>query len=149
MPFEPLVPGNPGVLSGNIVSLSVLDPDVGTPNTIIETTDPWSVQVSWNIAGLIAGSLGGEWTVRAFLETLEGGPFSGQVGATQVIPLISQAPTSPRNYSTTIHVPAGTPPAGLYKLNVAITYDVAFGGLHFPQEMAGFIEGPLLQFYVP
>ncbi len=149
MPIEPLVPGSPAVLSASILSLSVLDPDVGTPNTIIETTDPWAIQVSWDIAGLIAGALGGEWTVRAFLETLEGGPFSGQVGPTEFIPLISQPPTSPRHYSATIHVPAGTPPAGLYKLTVAITYDVVFGGVHFPQEMAGFVDGPMLQFYVP
>jgi hypothetical protein len=140
MAFETLDPAH---LTGSI-SLTVLDPGA-QPTNIIETDDNWSVKVEWSISGPIAPGLGGDWHVKAFLDDLDGGPFEGQVGATKHISLNSAAPALVRNYTTTIDVPAGTPPVGVYRLVTVITYS----NLNVPLEMAAFEEGPVLQFYNP
>ena len=142
--IEALTPGAPNLLSGS-GTIAVEDPaDPGTPTTIIETDDAWDVKVDWSIKGLIAGALGGDWKVEAFLASVDGGTSPGSIGVANV-PLNSAPPTSARNYTATINVPAGKVSAGLYRLTVAITYS----NLGVPQEMAAFSDGPVMQFYVP
>ena len=51
----------------------------------------------------------------------------------------------PRNYHADINVAAGAVTAGTYKLVTVLLY--TNGG--FPNEIAGFSEGPLVQFYDP
>jgi hypothetical protein len=73
-----------------------------------------------------------------------GSGFEGQVGATQNINL-NVDPSSPRNYSALITVPPGVPP-GTYKLVVTINY---LTPANQPGFMAGYQEGPILQFFNP
>ena len=139
--FDALDP-DPTHLIG-VIGLQVLDPDLN-PNRVLQTNLDWNIQVDWNISGMIAGGLGGEWEVRAYVESIGTG-FEGQVGPAMIVPLSSAPATASRSYTTTITVPAGTPPAGAYKLAVLVNY--SNGGL--PQQMAAFAEGPVLQFYNP
>jgi len=139
--FDTLDP-DPRHMTG-VIGLQVLDPDQN-PNRVLQTNLDWFIRVDWNISGLIAGGLGGEWEVRAFAESIGPG-FEGQVGPTVIVPLSAAPATNSRSYTTTIRVPAGTPPAGAYKLTVLVNY--RNGGL--PQQMAAFAEGPVVQFYNP
>jgi hypothetical protein len=66
------------------------------------------------------------------------------VGPTVDVPLASQPPGPPRNYSTTVNVPAGLD-AGTYKIVTLLNYSM----LGDPQEMAAFHEGPIVQLYEP
>jgi hypothetical protein len=142
MPFEPQnIP--PNFFTGQINAFAVLDPSGLQPTTIIRTSDTWHVQISWQIDGTVADSLAGTWQVRAFLESMGPG-LEAQVGPTQTINLAVD-PTSPRNYNAQITVPAGTP-AGTYKLVVTVNY---LTPANQPGFMAGYQEGPILQFFNP
>jgi hypothetical protein len=141
MPFEPQnIP--PNFFTGTINAVAVLDPSGLQPTTIIRTTDTWHVSISWRIAGIVADALAGTWQVRAFLESMGAG-FEGQVGS-QTINLNTD-PTTPRDYSALLTVPPGTP-AGTYKLVVTVNY---LTPSNQPGFMAGYQEGPILQFFNP
>ena len=146
MPFEPqniTVPNNQVVFTGSITAFAVLDPVGLQPTIIIRTTDSWFVRIQWQIDGIVADALAGTWQVRAFLESMGPG-FEGQVGA-QTINLAVD-PTSPRNYTATLPVAPNTVPAGTYKLVTTISY---LTPANQPGFMAGYEEGPILQFFNP
>ncbi|HJT58151.1 MAG TPA: hypothetical protein VJ761_16730 [Ktedonobacteraceae bacterium] len=153
--FESLIVGQPAILAGSMNPLGVLDPDAGTPNTIIETDDTWKIQISWSTSGLISLLVASAvvWHVKAFLDSMDGSPSPGLVGsenfdALNLGPNDHVTLVSPNlNYETTIIVPAFKVPEGLYKLNVAITTTVKFNNSRL--EMAAFSEGSILQFYNP
>lgn len=133
----------PNILSGSI-SASVLDPqDPGTPQTIIETDDDWNVDVHWQLQGPLAPFLAGTFTLRIFAESLAASSFEGQIGATQTFNLNAAPPSTTRNYAANVVIPAGSVPTGVYKITTVLTY----ANLGVPLEMAGFVEGPLVQLY--
>lgn len=144
MPFE-----HPfgGAMTGNMM-VSVSDPAAGAyaPATIIQRDHAWQINVNWTISGPAALSLGGDWQVRAFVESIGPG-YEGQVGPTVPIPVASSAPAFVRNYNATINVPAAntipTFNAGAYELTVLINY--TNGGV--PGEIAGVEELPNFQLY--
>ncbi|GAB4280194.1 MAG: hypothetical protein Kow0080_32880 [Candidatus Promineifilaceae bacterium] len=139
--FEDLFPGN--LLSGQAVA-AVRDPNgINPPNNIIQTDDTCFIDVRWHIVGAAAGFLGGEWKVTVYYESIGGGP-EGQFPS-QTVPLSAAPATQHRDYSTTITVPAGTLPPGAYRLVTLINYS----NLGVPQEMAAFVEGPIMQVYDP
>lgn len=140
--FDAIDP-DPTHLTGTITGLQVLDPDQN-PNRVLQSDLPWSIQVDWNISGLIVGGLGGIWQVRAYAESIGGG-FEGQVGADVLVDLNTAPATPSRSYTATVNVPAGFLPDGAFKLVVLINY--TNGGL--PQQMAAFVEGPVVQMYTP
>lgn len=142
MPFEPQnVP--PNFFTGSITAFAVLDPAGLQPTIVIRTTDTWHVRINWRIDGIVANALAGTWRVAAFLESIGAG-FEGQIGPTVNINL-NVDPVAPREYSALITVPPGTP-AGTYKLVVTVNY-LELGGT--PGFMAGYEEGPVLQFFNP
>jgi len=146
MPFEPqniTVPNNQVVFRGFITAFAVLDPVGLQPTIIVRTTDTWFVRIEWQIDGIIADALAGTWQVRAFLESIGQG-FEGQVGAQNIN--LNVDPTTPRNYATTLTIPANTVPAGTYKLVTTINY---LTPANQPGFMAGYEEGPVLQVFVP
>lgn len=140
MTFE--VP-NPLVLNGTL-SAALHDPGQA-PATIVKTTDAFHVHAVWSIDGPAAGVMGGDWHLSAYLESIGLG-FEGQIGATVNVPLAGTPPVPlPRNYHADINVAAGAVPAGAYKLVTVLLY--TNGG--FPNEIAAFSEGPIVQFYDP
>lgn len=143
MPFEPLLPP---ALTGSVTAFAVPSPGPA-PATIISTAVAWSVHIEWEIHGLFALGLAGDWHVKAFLESMGPG-VEMQAGPTQNIPLaagVFQAPDR-RNYTANIPVAAGATPAGVYKLVTTVTYTEPSGQ---PGPMAAYQEGPVLQFFEP
>jgi hypothetical protein len=126
------------------VNAEVQDPEGIQPATIIQTEDAWLIHVEWEISGPAAPFVGGNWHVAAYLESIGGDGFEGQVGDTVDVPLSDADPAPARSYTADINVLGDTVPAGAYKLVTLINYT----HLDVPCEMAAFTEGPILQFYV-
>jgi len=145
MPFEDPF----GTFFVGTITATVLDPSGNPPSTIIKTTDAWAIQVDWSAGGPVAGVMGGTWHVKVFVESIGGG-FEGPVGSADVaVGSVPPAPL-PRNYTTSVLVPAGTVPAGplkvrAYKVVSLLTYD----NLGVTWELAAYHEGPIIQIYEP
>lgn len=140
MPFEPQLPV---AIEGDIQALVVLDPAF-TPSTIVRRDTNCHIQTKWHIKGLLALGLGGAWTVRAFLESM--GPGAEMVAGTQAVLMSAGTIVLPdkKEFTSTIQVNAGSVPAGVYKLVVAITYTEPGGT---PGPLAAYQEGPIVQFF--
>jgi hypothetical protein len=131
-------------------NLTVLDPNGRTPATIIRNTDAWQLQVDINLTGLVVPFLGGTFHVQPYIEAL-GANQEGQLVSEQVQPLVGLS-----NYSLTFNiqnaasypiVPGGVQlDPGPYRLTLVLTYTDL---LNNPGEIAGFVEGPIIQFYIP
>jgi len=120
------------------------------PMSIIRTNQSWAVNIRWQTTGLATGMITGNWHLHCFLESLGPGADIDLVDPGDHIVPLTPGP-SPVNYAVHFDVPAGAvgpvPAAGrLYRLVVSLTYREPGGG---PGPMAGFVEGPVLQFYQP
>ena len=142
MPFEtPLPPGNFDV---TITNAAVREYGGTNPTTIIRTDQTWDVQIEWQTSGSIATWLAGNWHLQIFMESMGPGDEVVLVDSNEaVIPLV---PESPHLYQYHPDFPAGKVTAGVYKLVLTITYTDAANN---PGGMAGYWEGPIIQFYDP
>jgi hypothetical protein len=131
-------------LAGQIDKVELLDPGLA-PNTVIDVSSPFTVRVDWSVSGSSLPYLGGEWVVRALVESMGQG-FEGQIGATSVVPL-----TGASSYTTDINVPAGalaTPAPNtdrVYKLVVLVAHR-QFG---LKTQIAGFGLGVYFEIQEP
>lgn len=147
MSFEINEPLN-GLLSGAI-SAHVHEYGSVAPRTILEADKDARIHVRWTLDGVLAPFVAGTWYVNAFLELM--GP-----GRDLRLPLMPgvAVPLTPRRgpvqYEAWVDIPAntititddeGTKP---YKLVVTVTYRAPNNQ---PGPMAGFVDGPVLQFY--
>ncbi|MBL8191695.1 MAG: hypothetical protein JNK38_26995 [Acidobacteria bacterium] len=135
MPFQPT--NVPALFDGAITNVSVVSsfPD---SQLIVATKDNWSINVDWNTSGFLAPAIGGNWEVRAFLESMGIG-FEDQVG-----PTVNVAAAGPLSKNATIPVaPANTLgiTPGAYKLVVTLTHVNPN-----PTGVAGYEEGTIVQF---
>jgi hypothetical protein len=64
MPFE-----FPPALTGSGPAVQVLDPG-GAPNTIIQRQDPFVIRTQFSIDQPGASLLGGQWQLRAYVESI-------------------------------------------------------------------------------
>lgn len=114
---------------------------ISPPTHIIQEDDAWRIRVDWSLAGFLAPFLGGvQYEVSAYADSLAGG-FEGQIGTTQNVA------GGPLNLQAVIDVPAaaaGGLTAGAYRLTTLI---ICKDGAGVPLEMAGFLEGPVIQVY--
>jgi hypothetical protein len=146
MPFENLLPA--GSFDVTMTGPSVHESGGAPPTTIIRTDQPWHVHVQWDTSGSHTGMIGGTWHLHIYLETIGPGDdlelFDEDPLNEHDIPL-TPGP-SPRHYHYHPDVPAGKVPPGAYKLALTLTYtDLA----NNPGPMAGYWEGPIIQFYKP
>jgi hypothetical protein len=138
MPFQPeLAPALSGTANATVMSQGL------NPTTILSVNTPWSIQLNWSMTGLLASSIGGDWRLQAFVESMGVG-FEGLVAGPLSIP-VTFAPivNNTRTYVQNLPVPAN--PAigvGAYKLVVTITHVNA----GVPTQIAAYMEGPILQF---
>ena len=116
--------------------------------TVIRTDQAWGVRVHFETSGNAATWLSGKWCVGVFVESigpgqeLEAGWLHVDLTPGLVLPIA---------YDTEIKVPAGkiTVPSHLtrpFKLVTTVSYMDPNGAV---LPMAGFLEGPIVQFYNP
>lgn len=140
----PIQTQTPLTLTGTIETVEILDSGAA-PNAVITYTDPFRIHATWSVAGSAVPFLGGEWSVRALVESIGVG-FEGQIGPTQTVPLTGQLTP----YEAYIDVPAQTLPAPavaedtVYKLVVLVSHKMF--GVSTP--IAGFGEGTYFEIQV-
>jgi hypothetical protein len=131
-------------LAGEIDKVELLDPGLA-PNTVIDVSSPFTVHVEWSVSGSSLPYLGGEWVVRALVESMGTG-FEGQIGAASIVPLNGSS-----SYMTNIVVPAfalATPAPDtdtVYKLVVLVAHR-QFG---LKTQIAGFGLGVYFEIQEP
>ena len=137
-------------LSGEILEVTALDPDLD-PNQVLQDDQEWSVKAKWQVSGLCAPGLGGDWKILVKLESIGEG-FEG-IAQTKDVPVSDVAPGATRTYETTITMPKPIDLpgfiAGTYKMVLVITHSNTGGGVTKRTRMAGFNDGPLLEFVDP
>jgi len=133
-----------------------IEPNVAAenPSRLIRDSQPWYIQVDWEMHGVAAESLDAKFHLRAYLDVM--GP-----GADMTLPL----PPNPdvtidtyagtltypggkatRTYSARIDVAAGTVPVGSWKLVTVLQLrSNSPAPVHYP--IAGLVEGPVLDVF--
>jgi hypothetical protein len=147
----------PRFLDGS-VTVAVLDPTENDDRIrIVETSDPFVVEVDWCICGRLASALSGCWTVSVYMDDIDGvASFHGLLSSTTVdVASVSPRDTSgdfpddARCYNYRFYVQAGTVGAGIYTLVVVIT--LATGTCANPGpvlvDTLGYAQIPVLVFF--
>jgi hypothetical protein len=145
MPFEinhPLAGSLKGGVTAYITEVDGVDPTV-----IIEADKAFKVHLNWWLDGALTPYVCGKWCIHLFLESIGPGPELKLPEHAIEIPL---DPCPGRNdYAAWIVVPANTIKpehcAVPYKMVATVTYRTPKDK---PGPMAGFVDGPVLQFYV-
>ena len=153
-----ITPGSdttPHALDASITA-AVLDPTEGNePVRIVETTDPWNLEVDWCVCGRFADMLCGCWCVEVFIDDIDGvAPTQGLIGAAKVSTddgTVSEGnDTAQICFGHTFNFPAGTVQAGVYNLVVVITLSASGCDSTKPrvvQDMLGYAQIPVLVFF--
>lgn len=118
----------------------------GTPQLVLRTDQAWQLVVHWEVIGVARPNIHGTWRVEGYLESIgAGGEFEIPEG---------NAPMGNATYDVVLPVPPGfvTPqmapgePSTPFKLTTTLTA-VDHAGHVWP--MAGYEDGPVIQFFVP
>ena len=118
---------------------------------IIRTDQDWGVTVEWEMEGILALFLNEEFRLRFFLESIGPGseyslPVAGPVTVGSLTGTLDPVGPS-RSYTETITIDHTLTPIdpGTYKLTLTLqVFDTSSGS---PYPIAGFVEGPIVQFY--
>src|SRR2546425_5460420 len=105
----------PGALIGTVTAMTVIDPTenppLGEQTTLLETGEPFNVQLDWRLTGPLTTSTGGFWIVQLFAAALDGGASPGLIGTSPAIPI---APgVAPLLFSQTFNIAGAVVPTGL------------------------------------
>jgi hypothetical protein len=112
------------------------------PTTLIRSNQSWFVRVRLQTEGLFNPFIVGNWHVRLRLERLgPGAEMNLPAAGDEIVALTPAAGSS--NYLININTAAGAVATGAYKLVTTVTYEN--GGI--PGPIAGYSEGPIVQFY--
>jgi hypothetical protein len=134
-------------LSGEIGAY-ITEVDGVDPVTIIRSDQDWKVHVHWTLSGKLNEFVCGEWCLNLFLESI--GPGRELRLPDEELHVHLKPQPYETRYWETICIPAGRVPVDMcgtpYKLVVTVTYLTPKGE---PGPMAGFVEGPVVQFYQP
>jgi hypothetical protein len=114
------------------------------PGTIIDVDQDWGVKIRWQLSGSLVPFICGSWCVSLYFESMGDGP-EFDLRRTQTLEL---EPCGSGKYEYDFRVPRGTirrEHCGRpYKVVAAVTFRTRCGK---PGPMAGYVEGPLIQFY--
>jgi hypothetical protein len=148
--FEtPLGPNNPH-LYGSIEGVVIQESGDGAvdPTQVISIGSDWSVRLYWEFKGKLTKMICGSWCIHLYLESMGPGPELKLPVNGEQVPL---DPCGNGEYHHTIKVPAGTVTTDHcstpYKLVVGLTYLTTCDDR--PGPIAGFVEGPIVQFFDP
>ena len=116
------------------------------PTTIIRTDQEWGVKLHWDLKGSLAPFICGEWCIHLFLESMGPAPeLKLDPYPKYEMPL---DPCGDGEYYFDFRVKPGIVTgqhcSNPYKVVVTVTY---LNACHKPGPIAGFVEGPLVQFY--
>jgi hypothetical protein len=150
MPFE-----TPKILADlfDVVNVSpravVHETEGPNPTTIIRTDQDWYVDVEWDTVGPLTGLIGGTWHLHVYLESMGPGK-EYELFDKNAPPHEHDIPLTPGAAPVHYHLHPDIDPKivepGAYKLVVTVTYtDLA----NTPFPMAGYWEGPIVQFIEP
>jgi hypothetical protein len=126
----PLAPVPPGAYDGTMDAHTFEAPELGLPVTskLIRNDENWGVTVEWEMHGVLAAFLDGEFHLRVYYDSIGPGadgmlpPLpAGDVlvnALSGVLTFPAGVPT--RNYTQNIAVLPGGVPAGTYKLVVLL-----------------------------
>jgi hypothetical protein len=138
------------------ITAAVLDPTEGGEQVrIVETTDPWDLEVDWCVCGRFADLLCGCWCVQVFIDDIDGeAPTHGRIGAAKVPvsdgKVCEGDDTAHICFEHTFHFREGTVGAGVYDLVVVITLSGCSCDSANPrvvQDMLGYAQIPVLVFF--
>lgn len=138
-------------LAADFVNVTIQEVGGVAPSTIIEAGRDWTVNIQWSLAGTGFEMIGGMWHVHVNLESFGPGPELSLADfippETSDVPL----PSADGQYALNFTVPGRVldsrkvPHQGLaMKMVVLLTYRNLLGHI---DDMAGYYEGPMLQFY--
>ncbi len=137
------------------ITVDVLDPTENNERVrIVETKDPWNLEVDWCVCGRFADMVCGCWCVQVFIDDIDGvGPTSGLIGSAKVDASTGTPgpgdDTSQTCFEYTFNFPAGRVQAGAYDLIVVITLTTGScdNPGHLVQDMLGYAQIPVLVFF--
>ncbi len=132
--------GSPNhVLNGQVTSLDVVHQTNSNRRTsLLDVTNPFEVQVRWQLDGSGTSVLGGGWIVSLYSDDIDGfGQMVGRIEGPAVIPLTGGL--SPLKFHHRFHVNPPTPKVGLYTLTVTINHSPTSNPADL-DEMFGFAE---------
>jgi hypothetical protein len=143
-------------LSGDVLAFTFQDPDID-PNAVLDIDHDWKIRVEWHVLGAGANNLAGaDWHIKVNIESM--GPQEEKTLENVIVPGTAYLPISTANHvhyakEITVQARDKTQPLpdrvneeGVYRLVVILTHDKV-GGFPGPDRVAGFREGPMLQFY--
>jgi hypothetical protein len=150
-------PNSLPTVSGAITAFAYQDPD-SDANTVLEIDRAWTLEVKWRVVGAGAHHLaGGPWHLMIKIESIGEGDEKTMINLTKPGTEYDTG-SDPSNlfYTQKITIPARNPHGdpwmkgcvnqpGVYRLLVVLTH--SDGVFKVPDRVAGFLEGPLLQFY--
>jgi hypothetical protein len=152
-----ITPGSdttPPSLAGSI-TVDVLDPTENDERIrIVETTDPWNLEVDWCLCGRFADLICGCWCVQVFIDDIDGVGLTSGLIASAKVPVssgttVEGADTATTCFEVTFNFPAGRVQPGAYDLLVVITLsarDCDEPGRQV-QDMLGYAQIPVLVFF--
>jgi hypothetical protein len=113
------------------------------PSNLIRTDQEWAVRLHWTTHGDLAPILDGLWKVQILMEAI--GVAEYQLPVQYRLRDVPFDQHSYHEYDITLTIPKGIVPAGVYKLVVVVSLVGKTTGV--PAPVAGFSEGPLLNFF--
>jgi len=138
--FENAFPPQPFLVDGE----ATLIDSGGSPTSIIQADDDWSIQFKWTQRGALTQfmSNSNEWHLQVLLEEMGQGELDLNDAGTATVAFVNQ---DPHEYEASISIPGGSVGPGVYRIVVCLTF-TAQGGRP-AAEIAAFAEFGLVKFY--
>lgn len=139
-----------GTMMSGEIAAEVLDPQGLAPPAIVQHDHPFVIQVKWQIQGGMALYLSGKWRIRAFvngLSTPDRMMVADEIVDVESVPIDLSTMTReypPLDLQVDSFQNLGLP-EGAYKVVTLLNYKTNGGT---PGEIAGFVEGPVIDVYV-
>ncbi len=143
MPFETPLPS--GFFDVSDITAKVREYGGVPPTTVIRTNQAWDLLVEWTASGVLTSWIAGKWDMHIYLESMGPGEDLDLTDPNEHEVPLTPGPT-PVTYTYHPDFKAGIVPPGSYKLVFTVRYIDASGR---PDQMAGYWDGPIIQFYKP
>jgi len=130
-----------GAAAGDPTAKGEVQNPAGAPHVIIRDDQNWRVVFRWSTSGPNVNVVAGDWICTANLLGL-----NGAANVQRVALPVQHGVADPTDYNVVVDFPAGTVPAGLYKLYGDVNIEVN-GGAN--AKITGFGEGLMVEFYTP